>query len=140
MPLSDINLAQSVAGAFMAKSAFSYSAATRAERRIPSLDPRTDDKRSLGLFNGIFYAFFQVGRPSPRLSSPHPGVYWPQATQITGSLLAGVLRQFLSSDMPLFLVYVGTAVAGTVLSAFIRSDADAIPPEKQARGTHWGAW
>ena len=117
----------------MARSAFSYAAAKRSAHNGPSLDPDTDDKRSLGLFNGVFYAFFQVRRGEVGAHNKSPTATLTQATQITGSLLAGVLRQFLASDVPLFLVYIATAVAGTVGAAFIRSDDDTQPRHNKVR-------
>jgi len=61
-----------------------------------------DVNLSLGLFNGIFFAFFQ-------------------ATQITGNMLAGILRTLGLKDIILFFIYVIFAVLGTALAFFLRS-------------------
>lgn len=59
---------------------------------------------SLGLFNGIFFGIFQ-------------------ATQITGNVLAGILRSLGLTDFILFLIYVIFAVLGSLLAFFLRSVA-----------------
>lgn len=47
-------------GAYVSRSAFAYATAKRSAKNTPSLDPDADNKRSLGLFNGIFSTFFSV--------------------------------------------------------------------------------